>query len=391
MSALLDQVIANTPQGGVTIARENHDFSTQSADCHNLATANGKISLMVAGDAPWHKLGVNVSITVNSADAIRLASLGWTVSKTELFYTDATGTKRKAPGVFGIVRDDTGEMLGDVGTMTRPIQNAEGFEFLDAVIGEFGARYETAGAIYGGKKVWMQVHLPKQAFAVAGGKDKVEPYAIFMNPHDGSGSAQCFALATRVVCANTYRVAAGSRKGGITIPHFGDVKAKIASAQEALGLAVKGFEDFAEKSKVLAKTPVGNVTHYANDVLDAVLEMTAADAAKETDLWAAVMRATEADRVLAERSFEQKAKARKSILDDVLERYESEKCGIGGIRGTAWAAFQAVTESADHGLLGGRQVGSDAARASRRFESILNGRADEVKQVAYTKALALAV
>jgi hypothetical protein len=46
--------------------------------------------------------------------------------------------------------------------------------------------------------------------------------------------------------------------------------------------------------------------------------------------------------------------------------------------------LNAVTESADHGKLGGRQTGAD--KASRRFESVVNGAADEVKQVAYQTA-----
>jgi hypothetical protein len=74
----------------------------------------------------------------------------------------------------------------------------------------------------------------------------------------------------------------------------------------------------------------------------------------------------------------------------MLNRYESERCGMNGQRGTAWAALNAVTEAADHGTLGGRFQGSENAKASRRFESILSGSSDEVKQVAYQNALALA-
>jgi hypothetical protein len=83
---------------------------------------------------------------------------------------------------LSIVREDTGAMLGKVGSIYKPFQNTEGFAFLDGVIGEFGAKYESAGALYGGSKVFMLVHLPKQAFAV-GKQDQVEPYVIFSNSH----------------------------------------------------------------------------------------------------------------------------------------------------------------------------------------------------------------
>ncbi len=51
------------------------------------------------------------------------------------------------------------------------------------------------------------------------------------------------------------------------------------------------------------------------------------------------------------------------------------------MRGTGWAAFNAVTEAADHGKLGGRYIGNEDEKASRRLESVVDGRADEVKQV----------
>jgi hypothetical protein len=39
---------------------------------------------------------------------------------------------------------------------------------------------------------------------------------------------------------------------------------------------------------------------------------------------------------LARKSFERKIERRGEILQDMLERYESERCGLNGQRGTAW-------------------------------------------------------
>ncbi len=63
------------------------------------------------------------------------------------------------------------------------------------------------------------------------------------------------------------------------------------------------------------------------------------------------------------------------LLDQVLSR------GIGGIRGTKWGVFNAVTEHADYSKK--RMIGTAEARLSRQFESVLNGEADEIKQTAY--------
>jgi hypothetical protein len=55
---------------------------------------------------------------------------------------------------------------------------------------------------------------------------------------------------------------------------------------------------------------------------------------------------------------------RGSIPDDILNRYEQERTGIGGARGAAWAALNAVTEHADH-RAGGRRVDARAERDGR--------------------------
>lgn len=356
-----------------------------------LDTTGGRVALMTAGEAPWHRLGVNVRDAVGSADALRLAGLQWPVSKMPMSYRNpVTGEVIDSADTFAIVRGDNGAQLGTVGTRYKPFQNADGFAMLDGVLGSFGARYEAAGSLHGGKRVFMLVRLPKQAFTV-GHRDQVEAFALFTNPHDGSGVAECFATSERVVCNNTLRIARNGRKGGVGIRHTGNLRDRIDAARAALNLTVQGFETFAEQSQVLARTPMPNITNYCHDVLDAVLDVTQADAMKGADVLAAMLAVEDTERDLPRKSFEKKIERRGEILADMLDRYESERCGLNGQRGTAWAALNAVTESADHGKLGGRFVGSESARASRRFESILTGDADEAKQVALDKALALAM
>lgn len=353
----------------------------------SLDTSTGKVAVMVAGKAPWHKLGVNVADAVSSADAIRLASLDWTVDKLPLRYTDSTGTNREAKGVFGIVRRDTGAMLGNVGNRYMPIQNSEGFEFLDSVLGAFGAKYESAGAIYGGSKVWTLVRLPEQAFNV-NGTDEIVPFALFCNPHDGSGVANCFPTSERVVCANTYRVARNDADKGIKIRHTGNVRAKIDDAKRALGLAVEGFDKFQEQAGALASAKLPDVRGYVDSVLDQTYEFTAEQMAQGAAELCKLLGGDPAkEGEIA--ALERKIARRGEIVTDILERYEGEKCGVDGMRGTAWAGFNAVTEFADHSPLV-RYKGSDNSRASRRFESVIAGEADAMKQVAFRDALALA-
>jgi phage/plasmid-like protein (TIGR03299 family) len=356
-------------------------------DRASLAVApDGSVMLMTAGELPWHQLGTNVDKACSWAEASQFSHLGWKVKKLAAHY-DWNGNKIESKETFVIVREDTGKQLGTVGAKYKPIQNEEAFQFVDGVLGEYGARFETAGALYAGEKVFMTAHFPRQGFTINGG-DRQEAFVAFTNTHDGSGAAACFPTSVRIVCKNTQRLALSGRNGkGISIRHTGNVKDKIKDAREALGLAVTGFEEYKEAAEAMYHKTC-DVKHYANDVLDAVLEVTAAQAMKGADALAAALKVTEAQRELAAKSFERKIERRGEILEDILTRYEQNTNGIGGIRGTTWAAFNAVTEHADHAK-SGREAKDLDTKLSRRFESIINGQADDLKQAAFQTAMAV--
>ncbi len=366
------------------LEKVNAELRQRAISRASLDTSNGRVNVFVAGKLPWHGLGVMVDKAATSAQAIEFAGLNWEVVKQQLYYEDATGTKRTAKDIYGIVRQDTGEILGSVGSRYKAIQNSEGFDFLDGVLNQFGAKYETAGSLYGGKKVWMLAHLPAQGFTINGG-DRQEPYVIFENCHDGSGAAAVYPTAVRVVCANTFRMAHKDATKGMSIRHTGDVKAKVSSAQKALNIAVADFEQYKEQAEVLYRKPLA-IKAYAHDVLDCVLEVTQAQCDMGANVLAAAMAKTEAQHELLAKSFEKKIERRGEILADIMDRYESERCGVGSIRGTAWAAWNAVTEFADHSKIG-RQAQDAVTRQSRRFESVIAGEMDTVKQVAFELAM----
>jgi phage/plasmid-like protein (TIGR03299 family) len=385
---------ADTPVNRARVVEELRRRAVRRA---GLDTSTGRVAVMVAGEpahkALWHRLGVQVRDAVSSDQAITLASLNWRVEKVPTSYS-WNGVARPMGDVFGLVRSDTGTHLGTVGSRYQVIQNAEAFRFMDAVLAEHGARYETAGAIYGGAKVWLQVSLPEASFTLAG-NDRVEATALLTNPHDGSGVARCIPTSDRVVCANTLRVAVNKANDrGLSIRHTGSIRGKLDDARRALGIAVKGFEQFKEQAETLRATPCPDHRAYFGGVLDAVLDMTAARAKlgaeqlADADILAGIIDGQEAKQ-RAVKTYQRAIDERGSILNDIMQRYESERCGVGAVRGTAWGTLNAVTEHADH-WVGGRKVGTQQERDGRRMESILTGERDGMKQTALSAALALA-
>jgi phage/plasmid-like protein (TIGR03299 family) len=367
---------ADTPEKKAEFMKEMRERAVRRA---SLDTSNGRVNVVVVGEPAWHRLGVNVELALNSKQARQLSGLDWTASKRDLVYSHA-GEPVKSRRTWSIVRDDTGAEIGAVGTKYKIIQNAEAFDFLDAVIGEFGAKYHTAGSVDGGEKVWMQCELVRHAFEPAPG-DKVMAFATFTNCHDGSGKAWCFPTTDRIVCRNTFCTASRNRHQGLGIRHTGDVKQLVNEARTALGIAIGEIGQFKEAADVMVHTPVVAEAFFS-DLLDHILGVSAADALAGSDALAAAVAKTQAQQEIEARRIQRELDHRAYLLSDMIERYNGPKCGVGGIRGSAWAAFNAATEQADH-LAPRRKVGTEEQQASRRWESALTGDGDRMKQVAY--------
>ena len=117
-------------------------------------------TMMSAGrEVLWAGQGVKVKEAPTSADAIRLAGLDWKVEPRKMYTADGI----EVPDAFANVRDKDNRVLGVVGKRYRIVQNSEAFEFTDSLIGE-GVRYETAGALGNGSKIWLLAKLPRELF-----------------------------------------------------------------------------------------------------------------------------------------------------------------------------------------------------------------------------------
>jgi phage/plasmid-like protein (TIGR03299 family) len=344
-------------------------------------TSNGRVNAAFANRPAWSGLGVVVQGTMKTRDAMTLGGVGWLTEKVPMSYA-WNGLWNEADDTFALVRTDTGAKLCTVGSGYEDIQNPDAFEFLDSVVGEFGAEYESVGSVHGGKKVWLLAHLPRHSFRISGDKDEVKSYVMFFNPHDYSGKAFAYPTTERVECANTMRVSLTKDKDkGLGIAHRGNIKRAIESTREVLGLSVRGFETYREQAEFLARKPL-EINHFCGDVLDKCLDVTEAQCKMGADVLAAAIAKTQANLELLEKSFQRKIDRRAGILDDILERYESGTCGADG---TAWKALNAVTEYADHGKT--RYRGTPEERSSRHLESVLGGERDDLKQTALQTAL----
>ena len=180
-------------------------------------------------EKPWHGLGTIVKEAPTSADAIRLAGLDWSVVQEPIY----TNFNRVVEGYRAYVRSSDRKVLGVVSDRYKVVQNVDAFSFTDELLGK-GVRYETAGSLQEGKKVWLLARLPRE-YIIAG--ERISPYLVFSNTHDGSGSVKVAITPVRVVCNNTLNLALGTAKRSFSMIHTGNIQDKIQEAKDTLFMA----------------------------------------------------------------------------------------------------------------------------------------------------------
>ena len=180
-------------------------------------------------EKPWHGLGTIVMEAPASAEALKLAGLDWTVEQ-EPVYTEHN---EMVKGYKANVRSSDRRVLGVVSDRYKVVQNTDAFSFTDELLGK-GVKYETAGSLQEGKKVWLLARLPKE-YVIAG--ERISPYLVFSNTHDGSGSVKVAVTPVRVVYNNTLNIALDNAKRSFSMIHTGNIHDKIQEAKDTLFMA----------------------------------------------------------------------------------------------------------------------------------------------------------
>lgn len=316
--------------------------------------------MMYAGQVPWHGLGTYVGEEpVTSEEAIKLASLNWGVEKRPLFYyqermaTTSTGNMGTSPTLhaagdwYGTVRTSDQSLLGVVTKSYRVVQNSEAFVFMDTLVEEGKVRYNTAGSLADGKRIWLLAELPDSAIEVVP-KDVVQPYVLLSNGHDGKSDLHIIWTSVRVVCQNTLHMAFMENRAAMapkfSIRHTGDPSLKMDKAREILMLTKSRIAKFEEFMKSLAAKPM------ADQMFDEFLLTLIPDPPLEVSPTRA-----------------------KNARDLIRTIYVSGPgSDIPGVLGSQWGALQAVTDFTTHHRAT-RGSGKGSSEQEKRLESVWFG------------------
>lgn len=273
-------------------------------------------NLALARIPAWHHLGAVLDQDyMTSKEALESAGLGWTVEQQPMTLPDGS----EVPNHVANVRSDTGTVVGVVGTGYVPTQNATAFSFMDALQGN-EVRYDVAGSLQGGRKVFLVARLDRDVMIGGDEDERIEPYIVLANGHDGSLALSVFITPIRVVCMNTLRWALSGSRNVWKARHTRNVEGRIDEARRTLGMATTYFDRLQEVGDKLIATPMSEYR--------AIKHLQTLFPVREDDT----------DRK------KQNAIERQGAVMSILRNADN----LANVRDTAWGFAQAVTEWEDY-------------------------------------------
>lgn len=211
---------------------------------HNINRTNGKDSFFSVKQKAWHGLGQIVEDYPTSAQAIVHAGLDFEVEKRRIFTHGGNESftnvaldmgNVEIKNFFATARKDTDQILGVVGSKYEVVQNKSAFVFFDSLVADNGIKYETAGALGQGERIFITAKMPE--VIKIGRKDIIEEYIFLTTSHDGSGSIIAAFTPVRIVCNNTLNMALKNHSNAVFIKHTANAEVKLKEAARIIQIA----------------------------------------------------------------------------------------------------------------------------------------------------------
>lgn len=277
-------------------------------------------SMFYIGQTPWHGLGNRVFEAPSIAAAIKQSGLDWQVGLRPLFTADG----RQVPNM-ATVRETDNKILGVVGPRWQPLQNDQAFAFFDPLVESKLVTLETAGSLQEGRRVWVLARINGGGGSDVKivGDDIIRKFVLLSNSHDGTLAVRVGFTPVRVVCANTLAMAHDASESKlIRLIHSKAVVANLESLRGAMNLANQQFEATVDQFRALAGKQVNHrdLREYVKVVLGH---------GKTAD--------------------EQISTVTENRIAEVISLFEHGRGhDLPGVKGTVWAAYNAVTEYFSH-------------------------------------------
>lgn len=319
------------------------------------------------GLAAWHGEGTVVNdLDLTPRKAFEEANALFTVVKTPLTYSFDDGVSEepitKPSSRCSLVHTATGEELGTCGKGYEIVQNDRLLEMAEAVSSEI--IMDAVVVIDGGRKIAFTGLIKNNGVADVLRNDPVGNFLIGYLGHDGATGISAGFGNVRVVCANTLAAHMSSASLQRTLAHRQGVNLEVSRLIHSINASQRQFEENLEAYEEMTRIAC-NDTQFDQLLTDLFADQLAVPVKEKGQI------------------------VRQRTLNDLRitpSMREAFQAGIGtdipGVRGTAWGAFNAVSE-----VLTSQKVA--AQNSVKRFDRSFFG--VNKRRMALAKELCLAI
>jgi len=320
----------------------------------------------------WVKAGTAVNAS-SASEAARQAGLDWNVMLADMEAIVSNNVNEfetvtdhypvpKRQAVLKLGKDNENQVIGVVGDKYKIVQNMEVFSALDTLVDSGDARYTAAGEYNNGANIWMVMELP------VGVQVANDPHAAFLlvqSSHDGSCAVRIRPIIERLFCMNQInRIIKGKHKNDYTyvMKHTTNSELSVNDIRNITQLTYDSIQQYETIAGTLLERKVDD--RQVRNIFKAV--------------WALPSEVEDAPEHLLSQGQRRQRTIALNGRDSAWNIY-SQSPTQENIRGTAFGAWQAVVEHADHYASGG---------ADRRAIATISGRNDRIKDKALDLILA---
>jgi len=298
-------------------------------------------------------LGTDLAGVTTVDEALTTAGLDWGLQvqpANDIVLMNEDGiVTTSIPGMNLVMRDDTHLTLGVVGGRYQAVANRDAFILGDEII-NLGGSLTRGGELDHGRKTFLSFELP-EANVQVGGKDLVTFGFDVTATHDGTENIVAKIWARRLICTNGMTASIKGIPHMVKIRHAGDPLRRIVEAGTVVRQAAAYAKSFAATAELMISTrfTLREFTAY----IDRLYPAPDADEKRAQTIW----------------------HNRRNELISLFQIAGTNEEG----RGTAWAAYNAVTEYLDWTAPVRNPNNVPNIRAVRQFE----GANQEVKDRAF--------
>ena len=265
-------------------------------------------------------------------------------------------------------RSDTKQVFGVVGNRYQTVPIADMFKPFHRMVEQYGATYETAGLIGGGRKCWASAVLPDTFKLKGRPEDEIQKRIMVLISNDGTSKNSYMSIANRIFCNNQINlISRRHQQSNYKVGHTSTWEEQLVDAQLGFDSALSLHKEFEYMANEL------NSKKMSEEEMRGFSTQLFPHQSYE-------YQKKEKDKEKIKRSLDRLNIKREEVVTLFKE-------GRGNVGATRWDALNAVTEYLDHHKQASRlnNEKTGAAHAEKRFVSnVIRGSGNSMKQRAIT-------